>query len=403
MHLDPLLPMFAGITLITLIVSIILKRCNQPYIIAYLIVGGILGPHGMGFISNDNAIIQLGSMGVVILMFFIGMEVSPKHLAANWKITVIGTLFQIVLNISIVFILGMFLDWSINLIILMGFVISISSTVVVIQLLRDWQELNTRIGQDVLGMLLVQDITLVPMVIILGAFNNNNLNIQDLFLQIVGAILIVTSVIWMSKKEKLTWKWMKYFASDNDLQVFAALGICTGFALITSLMQLSTALGAFIAGIFVSRFAETSWVGHSLESLKVLFVTLFFLSIGMLIDFNFLVDNLYEILWLTLIILFVNTLVTALTMRFFGYNWQSSIYEGSLLSQIGEFSFIFAAIGLNSNIIIMHSYQMTISVIAVTMLLSPLFIFFIRRNLFLMILIESLSNLRWGNIFLKTR
>lgn len=382
MHLDPILPIFVAITLMTLVLSIILKRFNQPYVIAYLLAGGVLGPYGLEIISNDNTIIQLGSMGVVILMFFIGMEVSPTRLTENWKITVLGTLFQITMSVCIVALLGFFLDWPINRIILLGFVISISSTVVVIQLLRDWQELDTRIGQDVLGVLLVQDIALVPMIIILGLLDNQKFQAQELMLQLVGGVLIISSVVCVSKKEQITWKWTRYFADDSDLQVFAALSVCTGFAFITGLMHLSTALGAFVAGVFVSRFADTHWIGHSLESLRVLFVALFFLSIGILVDIEFFVENLHKIITLTIVVLTANTLIVAFIVRLFGYDWRSSLYAGSLLSQVGEFSFILAAIGLNTRIIAKYSYQMTISIIVITMIASPVLIFCVRRYVF---------------------
>ncbi|MFT7433670.1 MAG: CPA2 family monovalent cation:H+ antiporter-2 [Alphaproteobacteria bacterium] len=151
MHIDPLLPALAAIAFVAFIVSFILKRFNQPYVIAYILAGMVLGPYGLSIINNDDAITKLGAIGVVILMFFIGMEVSPQRLAKNWKITVLGTLLQILLSVFVVWILGLFLDWPTSRIVLIGFVISISSTVIVLQLLRDWGELDTHIGQDMLA------------------------------------------------------------------------------------------------------------------------------------------------------------------------------------------------------------------------------------------------------------
>lgn len=318
-------------------------------------------------------------MGIVILMFFIGMEVSPTRLVANWKVTVLGTIFQILLSVLVVFILGKFLDWPMNRILLLGFAASLSSTVVVVQLLRDWGEIDTKIGQDTLGILLVQDIAIVPMIIILGFFSDNPFNLLEFSLQLLGAISIIVFVVFITKKKRMNIKWLNYIAEDKEMQVFAALGICTGFALLTGLLQLSTALGAFVAGLFVSRINGTSWVSNSLDSLRILFITLFFLAIGMLIDLDFVLENLLEISLLVIAILLTNTLISAFTLKFFGYNWRASIYAGSLLSQVGEFSFILAAIGLNSNIIAGYSYQMTISIITITMLISPFIIFTVRK------------------------
>lgn len=379
MHIDPILPALSAIVLITLIISIILKRFNQPYIIAYLLAGVVLGPYGFALISNDEAITKLGAVGVVILMFFIGMEVSPRRLAANWRITVLGTFLQIGLSVGVVWVLGYFMHWPINRIILIGFVISLSSTVVVLQLLRDWKELDTRIGQDTVGILLVQDIAVVPMIILLGFIDEQKFDSVDFALQIIGAVIIVASVVWVTKHKKLQWKWVDAIAHDKEMQVFASLGICTGFALITGLMNLSTALGAFVAGIFVSRIRQTSWVSDSLDSLRVLFVALFFLSIGIMINPMFIIEHAGEIASLVLAVLVTNTVISALTLNIFGYDWRSSVYAGTLLSQVGEFSFILAAIGLNSKIIGDYGYQLTISIIAVTLLISPIMIFIVRR------------------------
>ncbi len=150
------MPVLFAIAFVTLVTGMILKRFKQPHVIAYLLVGVILGPSGLAVIADKDWVGQLGSIGVVLLLFFVGMEVSPKRLAANWKLPVIGTLLQIMVSVLFVAIMGYFLDWPFPRIVLLGFVISLSSTAVVIKLLQDWKELDTRIGQDVLGILLIQ-------------------------------------------------------------------------------------------------------------------------------------------------------------------------------------------------------------------------------------------------------
>lgn len=307
------------------------------------------------------------------------MEVSPTRLVKHWKITVLGTLLQISLSVCTVWILGYFLHWPISRIVLLGFVISLSSTVVVIQLLRTWGELDSRIGQDTLGILLVQDIALVPMIIILGLLNNQSFDGFTLALQLVGATFVIASVIWISRKPIFSLRWMDAIAQDKEMQVFTSLFVCTSFALITGLMQLSTALGAFIAGVFVSRIRETSWISDSLDSMRILFVALFFLSIGMLIDIHFVMQHLYTIAFLVVAVLATNSVINALILRIFGYQWRSSAYAGALLSQAGEFSFILATIGLQASIITDYSYQMTIALIAITLLISPVFIYAVRK------------------------
>jgi CPA2 family monovalent cation:H+ antiporter-2 len=157
---------------------------------------------------------------------------------------------------------------------------------------------------------------------------------------------------------------------DNELQVFSAFMLCFGLAFITGIFNLSAALGAFVAGILISVAKETNWVYERLEPFYVVFVALFFVSIR---------DNLFLALSLVVISVFINTAVNAVIMRFLGENWRNSLYGAALLSQIGEFSFVLAGVGISAAIITEFSYQMTIVVISLTLLLSPLWILFIKR------------------------
>ncbi|HAI97564.1 MAG TPA: sodium:proton exchanger, partial [Methylococcaceae bacterium] len=196
MHMEPFMPVLFAIAFVTLVTGMILKRFKQPHVIAYLLVGVILGPSGLAVIADKDWVGQLGSIGVVLLLFFVGMEVSPKRLAANWKLPVIGTLLQIMVSVLFVAIMGYFLDWPFPRIVLLGFVISLSSTAVVIKLLQDWKELDTRIGQDVLGILLIQDLAIVPMMISIGLLGGEEFSPTVLILQLVGGSAIIALAIW---------------------------------------------------------------------------------------------------------------------------------------------------------------------------------------------------------------
>lgn len=373
------MPVLFAIAFVTLVTGMILKRFKQPHVIAYLLVGIILGPSGFAIISDKDWVGQLGSIGVVLLLFFVGMDISPKRLAANWKLPVIGTLLQITISVILVAIMGHFLDWPFPRIVLLGFVISLSSTAVVIKLLQDWKELDTRIGQDVLGILLIQDLAIVPMIIGIGLLGGEEFSPTILLMQLVGGAAIIALAIWVSVKDRIILSWLKKVADDKEMQVFAALGICFGLAFLTGILHLSTALGAFVAGIVVSAAKETEWVYKSLDSLRVIFIALFFLSIGMLIDLSFVQKNLIEVGLLVVAVMVSNTLINATIIYMFAKKWRPSFYAGAMLSQVGEFSFVLAAIGLNTGIINDYGYQTTIAVIALSLFLSPIFIMFTKR------------------------
>lgn len=148
MHLDPIMPYLVGALFGILLLGIFLHRMKLPHVIGYLIGGIIMGPHGLQLITDEPTLSRLGALGVVLLLFFIGMEISPKRLISGWRISLVGTVFQIIFSTFLVWIIGHWLGWSMERIILIGFVISLSSTAIVLKLLQDWNELQSDTGQN---------------------------------------------------------------------------------------------------------------------------------------------------------------------------------------------------------------------------------------------------------------
>jgi CPA2 family monovalent cation:H+ antiporter-2 len=378
MHLDPILPYTVGALLAILILGLLLRSLKQPYVVGYLIAGVILGPHGIALVQDQATLSRLGAIGVVLLLFFIGMEASPRKLIENWKVAVFGTLLQILISIGCVWPMGLALDWPFERIILIGFVISLSSTAVALKLLQDWKEFDTKVGQNVLSILLAQDLAVIPMLIILAMFDDTGAEHSNVFLQSAGALLITAIVGYIAVKNTIHLPLSKLLGEDIEMHVFAALAVCLGLSLLTGLAGLSTALGAFVAGMLIGAAKETRWVHHSLEPFRVLFVALFFVSIGMLVDLGFLKSHWYQAGALILLVLITNTFINGLILRMLGDNWRDSIYAGTLLSQIGEFSFLLAAVGIQAHIITDYGYQMTVAVISMSLLISPAWIMLIR-------------------------
>ena len=365
MHIDPLLPTLVAIIAVVLLIGLSLQLLRQPQVIGYLLAGVAIGPFGLALLTDIQFANRLGGFGVVLLLFFVGMEVAPRQLLSGWRIAVVGTLIQVALSVALVIPIGLWFSWPMERIVLLGFVTSLSSTAVIIKLLSDSGELNRKEGQDILGILLVQDLIIIPMLIILGLLGGETPGLSELGLQI-GARLLAK---------------LADHRRDPELQVFAALLICLGLSLLTGMAHLSTALGAFAAGILVTAARETQWVHHSLEPFRVIFVALFFVSVGMLVDVTFIVSHAVQVLLLVLSVLIGNTLLNGIILRVLGYRWRESLYAGAMLSQIGEFSFVLAAVGLTAGIITEIAYQYTIAVIALSLLVSPFWVLAARRIL----------------------
>jgi CPA2 family monovalent cation:H+ antiporter-2 len=299
MHLDPALPPAVAALFVVLIVVILLTRLRQPHVVGYLLTGIILGPHVFGLITDQELVARLGNIGVVLLLFFIGMEISPRRLLKSWRIAVIGTIAQILISVFVVWLVGKYLGWTLSRSVLLGFVISLSSTAVVLKILQDKKELDSDTGQNVLGVLLFQDMAIIPMLIIIGLMSGNELAPLELSMQISGGVVMLLLAGWIIAKESIRLPLGNWIKQDHELQIFMALTLCFGLALLTGIFQLSTALGAFIGGMLIGAAKETQWVHNSLNPFRILFVALFFMSVGLLVDMDFIILHWQQVLLLT--------------------------------------------------------------------------------------------------------
>lgn len=379
MHFDPIMLKLVGSLLIVMSVVMAMRMLHQPHVVGYLLAGILLGPQGLSMLSEQESLNRLGDFGVVLLLFFVGMETTPLKLLKNWRITFLGTAVQIGGCIFLISLVGWWLHWPASRILLIGFVISLSSTAVVLNYLRETHQLKAKIGQDALGILLAQDLALIPMLIVVGVMGGEKLDSGKLALQLAGALLVLALLAWMTLGKFVHIPLGKKLRGDHELQVFFAFSLCLGLALLTGLFQLTSALGAFVAGMLVGVARETNWVHHRLEPFRVVFVAVFFVSIGTLVDVHFVLDNLILVVALVVAVFFGNTVINATVLRLLGDPWRYSIYAGAHLAQIGEFSFVLAAVGVKNDLISGYAYQFAVAVIALSLMLSPAWIGLIGR------------------------
>lgn len=379
MHMDPLLPALVGIIFVALALAILLRRFEQPSVVAYVLTGAVLGPNGMGVVSEPSIVARIGEIGVVLLLFFAGMELSIPELKKGWRVPVVGTALQIAASVGCVSAIGFWRDWPLGRIVLLGFVISLSSTAVVLKLLREKGELNSPIGRDVVGILLVQDVAIIPMLMAIGFLAGDTPSATVLTTQLIAGAALVALLGFIASREHIPLPVVKWLDGDKELQILGAFALAFGLAFATGVAGLSVALGAFVGGVVVGASRETHWIHEALYPFHVLFLAVFFVSIGMMIDPGFTWGHLPLLSVLLVVVLVTNTFINAVVLRTLGRTWASSIYGGAMLSQIGEFSFVLAAVGLQVGLIEDFSYQITIAVIALTLVITPLWTAVARR------------------------
>lgn len=379
---DPLVGLISILAVLAILVSSLLKRIKQPFIIGYILIGVIVGQ--LNLVNNGDTIHRLGELGIILLMFFIGMEISLPDLVQKWKIAILGTLMQVGISILSVFLLGYFFEWSLVESIILGFVISLSSSAIVIKILDDKDLIDTNIGQNVLSILLMQDIIIVPLLIATSFMGGESLGKTKLILMLVGGVIVIGVLVFIYIKKSIKLPFSSGLEQDHELQVFEAIFACFGCALVTSLFGLSGALGAFIGGMIMHVGQSTEWIHDVLHSFRVLFVAFFFIGIGLQIDFEFILANWKQISIVLVAVYITNHVINSVILKIFGNTWREAILGGSLLGQIGELSFLISLSAYNLGILAKYGYNFTISLISLTMIISPFWIamteFLLRKN-----------------------
>ncbi len=373
-NLEPIIQVISILAILVIALSIVLRKLNQTYIIGYILVGVFLGEQGLKVVEDKDSVELLGELGVILLLFFIGMEINLIDFLKRWKLAVIGTLLQITLSVILVFLIGYFYDWSFARSVVLGFVIALSSSAVVIKLLQDKKLIDTRIGKNVLSILLSQDVVFVPLLIIISQLGGKVESIENIVLMIVGAIIIVFVLVYIYIKGVIILPFSKKIYRDHELQVFMAIFLCFGCALVTSFFGISPALGAFVGGMIINAAKATHWIHDTLHSFRVLFVSLFFVSVGLQIDLSFLYNNLWTILLVIFVVYITNHLLNTIILKVFSNSWKEAFLGGALLAQIGELSFLISSTALSLGIIEDFSYNFTISLISLTLIISPFWI-----------------------------
>lgn len=360
--------------LLAVAIGLILKKIHQPYLIGYIIIGVFLGQHGFDVFESRKQIEFLGEIGIILLFFFIGMEISLPNFVKQWRVAILGTFMQIIVSVGVMFAIGYYAGWSMAQSITLGFVIALSSSAVVIKLLEEKKLLDSKLGKDVLSILLTQDIAIAPILILTALLGGQSQSTSEVVLQILGALIILGIFIYLYKKESIQFSWLESLEEDHEMQVFMSIVFCAAGALLMGVLGLSPALGAFVGGMVVHAARETDWIHDNLHPFRIIFVAVFFISVGAQIDLLFLQAHLQIILSLMLIVFVVNQFVNSSVLRVFGSPWKEAIMGGAFLAQIGEMSFLVCVTAYHAKIISEFGYNIGICLISLTLLFSPLWI-----------------------------
>jgi CPA2 family monovalent cation:H+ antiporter-2 len=361
--------------------GLLLAGLRQPPLVGYIFAGAVLGPSGIGLITDRETVNLLAELGVLVLLFVVGMHLSLRAFRNIYK-TAVGAIFlQIGISVSLMLLIGPLLDWPRATCVLFGFVMALSSTVVGISMLEDVGELRSEAGRLAVGVLIAQDLAVVPMLIIVsGLASEAGVDLGRLLFELFAAITVLAGLIWLlSRRHRMRLPFRPVLLRYPDLAPLAALTVCVLGAALSSALNLSPFLGAFLAGLYVGNTTERRLMVQATTPIRSLLLMAFFLSIGMLIDPTFVLRNLGAVLTLVGIVFLLNSVINVLALRAVGEQWRTAFIAGFALAQIGEFAFILSAVGLSSGLITEQASRLIVAVIACSLVISPFWLALARR------------------------
>ncbi|MDR1396242.1 MAG: cation:proton antiporter [Desulfarculales bacterium] len=373
-------------------VSSLFQRFKQPALVGYLFTGILIGPHAFRLLGGTEEINHLAEIGVVLLLFIIGMEFSFSDLMKSKKAVLIGGASQMFLTISLSWGTAVLFGFTWQSAVFIGFIICLSSTAIGLSLLQKIGSIESPVGRICLGILIFQDIAVVPLMLLipwLGGGASEEVN--HWLLMAKGGVVIILLVAG--------WRWIVPFiinkvaaSRSQELFIITVVGLCVAVSALTSWAGLSLALGAFAAGMMIAESPYSHQAMGYIIPLRDIFTSLFFVSIGMLLDMSFVFNNLLQVASVTLFILLGKTAIIGLIAFFLRLPPGQSLLAGITLCQIGEFSFVLISASISYNLLPGDYYQLFLAAAVLTMVITPIIFFWIQAH-------TSHINQQWAKYF----
>jgi len=374
MHAIDFLQDLAIVMIVAGLVTIVFHRFKQPVVLGYILAGVIIGPHTPPFplIHDQEAIKTLAELGVILLMFGLGLEFSLRKLKQVGTPAFIAAFLEILLMVWVGYEIGRAFGWKTMDCIFLGAILSISSTTIIIKALRELGKTKEHFAQLIFGILIIEDILGIAMIALLSSIAmTGTLGVGEVGVTLgkLVAFLVVVLVIGLISVPRLIGYVAKF--KSNEMLLITVLGLCFGISLLAVKLGYSVALGAFVIGAIIAEAREIHRIETLIEPVRDMFSAIFFVAIGLLIEPKVLIDYWLPIVVITLAVVFGKVVTCSFGAFIGGNDTRTSLRVGMGLAQIGEFSFIIASLGLTLNVTSKFLYPIAVAVSAITTLLTP--------------------------------
>lgn len=374
MHAISFIQDLAVIMLVAGVVTILFHRLRQPVVLGYIVAGFIIGPHTppFGLIHDEDTIKTLAELGVIFLMFCLGLEFSLRKLFKVGATAFIAAFLEIVLMIWIGYEIGRWFDWSTMDSLFLGAILAISSTTIIVKALNDLKMKNERFAQLIFGVLIVEDILGIGIIALLsGIAVSGTVSSGEVFSTVgkLSLFMVIALVVGILVVPRL----LAYVATfeSNEMLLVTVLGLCFGFCLLVVKLEYSMVLGAFLIGAIMAESRQLLKIERLIEPIRDMFSAIFFVAIGLMIDPAILLDYAWPIAVITVAVVLGKMVSCGLGAFIAGNDGKTSLRVGMGLSQIGEFSFIIAALGMTLQVTSDFLYPVAVAVSVLTTLSTP--------------------------------
>lgn len=357
-----------------ILILTIFYRFQVPPVLGFLVTGMLIGPYGLGILNGGQNELN-ADLGVIFLLFTIGIDLSLKELWKMKKALFLGGTLQILLTIFLTLIVCSSLGFSSATSAFFGFLISLSSTAIVLKVLQDRNEVYTQHGKTSLAILIFQDLAIVPLILITPLLAGDALNFEGSLSTIFLKGSLVILVFILSAKFLIPYIFYHVGRTGNkELFLVSVVFICLSTALFTSSIGLSLALGAFLAGIVISGSQYSQQAMGNIVPLRDMFMSFFFVSVGMLLNIEYLLDHLPILILASIALIIIKSIAGVASTFILGYPLRAAILTGLALSQVGEFSFVLSRLGVEYSLMTEETYQAFLAVSIITMGVTPFLI-----------------------------
>ena len=374
MHAISFIQDLAVIMLAAGVVTILCHRLRQPVVLGYIVAGFIIGPHTppFGLIHDEDTIRTLAELGVIFLMFCLGLEFSLRKLFSVGATALLAALMEIMLMVWLGWEVGQWFGWTKMDSIFLGTILAMSSTTIIVKALNELKMKHERFAQQIFGVLIVEDILGIGIIALLSGIAVSGSVEAGEVASTVGKLslfMIVALVIGILLVPRI----LAYVArfQSNEVMLITVLGLCFGFCLLVVKLQYSMVLGAFLIGAIMAESRQLAQIEHIVEPIRDMFSAIFFVAIGLMIDPLILLDHPLPILVITVVVILGKMVSCSFGAFLAGNDGRTSLRVGMGLSQIGEFSFIIAALGMTLGVTSEFLYPIVVAVSAITTLSTP--------------------------------